>query len=90
MGDVGDAVVEFLVGTGIIAAVIYFKIILPNKKKQAFQEEAARLEKAFIDAKNGKNKAKALVAGRAYYSFLRGGSLSICDEQSLTNDLSTM
>jgi len=80
----------FLLLAAIIAAVVYFKIILPNKKKKAFQEEAARLEKAFIDAKNEKNKAKALEAGRAYYSFLRGGTLTIYDEQSLTNDLSAM
>lgn len=41
------------------------------------------------------DKARALQAGRAYYSYLRGGAfgggkLTIYDEQAITNDLNTM
>ena len=36
------------------------------------------------------DKSDALIKGRFYYSLLRGGKLSIYDEQAIANDLSTM
>jgi hypothetical protein len=35
-------------------------------------------------------KQRALVAGRRYYSKLRKGELTLCDEQAIANDLSAM
>jgi flagellar biosynthesis/type III secretory pathway M-ring protein FliF/YscJ len=74
----------------IIAGFVYFKIIKPNQIKQKFAAEAKKREEAFIEAKKSGDKAKALETGRAYYSFLRGGTLTIYDEQSLNNDIAVM
>jgi len=85
-----ETVGSVLLAIVVIAAVIWFKVVVPRKKKAEFDKKSAELEKAFLDAKREKNKAKALEAGRAYYSHLRGGSLTIYDETSLNNDLNAM
>jgi len=54
------------------------------------QNELSRLKQNYKDALNSYDKAKALQAGRNYYSYLRGGKLTIYDEQAITNDLMTM
>ncbi len=49
-----------------------------------------RLKTEYDRALKGTNKARALKAGRAYYSALRSGTLTIYDEQAITNDISAM
>lgn len=49
-----------------------------------------KLKAEYDDALSGTNKSKALKAGRAYYSALRSGNLTIYDEQAITNDISAM
>jgi hypothetical protein len=48
------------------------------------------LKSEYDEALKGSDKAKALKAGRAYYSALRSGNLTIYDEQAINNDISTM
>jgi hypothetical protein len=48
------------------------------------------LKIAYDEAIKSGNKAQALDAGRKYHAFIRGGSLTIYDEQAITNDLMTM
>ncbi len=50
----------------------------------------ARLKSAYEDALIGHDKKAALAAGRAYYSALRKGKLTIYDEQAIANDINTM
>lgn len=52
--------------------------------------KTAKLKKAYSDALNGSDKREALNAGRANYSDLRKGKLTMYDEQALTNDISAM
>ncbi len=69
---------------GIIAIYFFLK---SSKKEQAITSEIKlKYEKAIKDG----NKVLALTLGRQYYSRLRGGKLSIYDEQAITNDLSTI
>ena len=74
-------------GLAIFCGIILFIAILignaNSKKKKA-------LWNVYQQAIASGNKRNALDAGRAYYSKLRGGKLTIYDEQALTNDLSTM
>jgi len=51
---------------------------------------SGRLKRNYEMALRGTDKAAALQAGRKYYSFLRGGRLTIYDEQAIANDISTM
>ncbi len=54
-------------------------------------KKLAALKLKYDKCLKGKNKRAALEAGRAYYSALRKGkTLTIYDEQAITNDLSTM
>ena len=62
--------------------ILYF---MANKRKGI-----ARLKSNYDDALTGSDKRAALAAGRAYYSALRKGKLTIYDEQAITNDISTM
>lgn len=50
----------------------------------------AELKDAYEAAKKAKDKQRALEAGRAYYSAVRGGSLTIYDEQAINNDIQAM
>jgi hypothetical protein len=65
----------------IVAAVVIAIGIIANRN---------RLKSEYEDALKGTDKVKALKAGRAYYSALRSGKLTIYDEQAITNDISTM
>jgi len=70
----------------VIIAIVLAIIVSVYKAK-----ERKRLHQAYRTALSGTDKRTALAAGRAYYSALRkGGSLTIYDEQAITNDLSTM
>ncbi|WP_338876925.1 hypothetical protein WBJ53_14815 [Spirosoma sp. SC4-14] len=67
---------------GIVALVILVNVQRGRKE--------AELKAIYDDALRSGNKSRALAAGRAYYSHLRKGKLTIYDEQAITNDLSTM
>jgi len=56
----------------------------------ARENKKGKLLKAYREALNGNDKRKALIAGRAYYSHLRKGTLTIYDEQAINNDINTM
>jgi hypothetical protein len=68
---------------GIIIAIAVLVSNANSKKKKELWD-------AYQQAIYSGNKRDALDKGRAYYSKLRGGKLTIYDEQALTNDLSTM
>ena len=70
----------------IAVAVLYFYLKSVNKSKAEIAKIKNQYDKAIRDG----NKALALELGRNYYSKLRGGNLSIYDEQAITNDLSTI
>lgn len=70
----------------IIGIVIVLVIIGLSSQKS----EIAKLKSAYDAALNGNDKRAALNAGRAYFQKLRKGKLTIFDEQTLTNDISTM
>ena len=70
----------------IAVAVLYFYLKSMAKSKAEIAEIKNQYAKAIRDG----NKALALELGRNYYSKLRGGNLSIYDEQAITNDLSTI
>jgi hypothetical protein len=76
-------------GWGGLAAILLLAVItvLYYKGRIARIKESKTIyEKAL---KSG-NKEEALKAGRIYYERLRGGRLTIYDEQAITNDLSAM
>lgn len=54
------------------------------------RRKAAELWQAYHQAIQDGNKRLALQLGRNYYSTLRGGKLSVFDELSIANDLSTI
>lgn len=77
---------NLLVFLAVVGAIIYF-VKYGNDKRE---DEQKRLYQAYQDALRSGNKGAALSAGRAYYSNLRKGKLTIYDEQAITNDLSAM
>ena len=70
----------------IAVAVLYYYLKSAAKDRVITAEIKSRYDKAIKDG----NKALALELGRQYYSKLRGGHLSIYDEQAITNDLATI
>jgi hypothetical protein len=76
-----ELAIPILIAIGIIAYIIY------KKGKRALIEEKKR---AYIDALKRKDKQAALFAGRDYYAELRGGKLSVFDEQTISNDLNAL
>jgi hypothetical protein len=72
-----------LILIALIAVYVYYKQSIKKKRK------VAELKEEYEKAIREKNKPKALELGRKYYSEMRGGILSIYDEQAITNDLST-
>lgn len=74
---------EYLIGIIVLAVIIMAAIGKTNNLKN--------LKQQYDTALRGTDKRAALDAGRAYYKALRGkNTLTIYDEQALTNDLSTM
>ena len=85
----------------LIAVVVvgaFFLWMNESEKKQGEAEKlgkehkllAETLEAEYRKARLSGDKSKALEAGRAYYAHLRQGTLTIYDEQALSNDLATM
>jgi len=71
----------------LIVAVIIMGILIANSSGK----KIATLKLDYEKSLKGDNKKAALNAGRSYYSALRSGkTLTIYDEQAITNDLSTM
>jgi hypothetical protein len=76
-----------LLAIAIIVAIIIAIIKANQNKARKLQELKLNYERSL----KGTNKKTALNAGRAYYSALRENkTLTIYDEQAITNDLSTM
>ena len=71
----------------VIAGTIIYIIVNNSNAKT---KRTIELREAYDVAIRSGDKTQALKAGRAYYSFLRKGNLTIYDEQAMTNDLSTM
>lgn len=80
---------EYILLAIIVIAVI--TIIVWAVRYQMRQNKRLKdLKRTYeLELRNG-NKQSALQAGRNYYAALRGGQLSIYDEQAIANDLSTM
>ncbi|WP_300597338.1 hypothetical protein [Niabella sp.] len=81
----------------VILALIVSSIrqkVKEDQEKRRLQEErqqlAEELRRAYDEALRSGNKMDALAAGRAYYSHLRDGQLTLFDEQAIANDLSAM
>ena len=66
--------------------LLYFKF----KRQKEAKEKTILLESEYKELLKGTDKTKALNTGRVYYSNLRGGKLTIYDEQAITNDLNAM
>jgi hypothetical protein len=74
----------FIVIVTTVILFILFFAIQSNKKITSLQQH-------YHEALKGADKRAALDAGRAYYSALRKNkTLTVYDEQAITNDLSTM
>lgn len=58
--------------------------------KVSHERQLADLWETYQNALNSGDKKIALVAGREYYSFIRGGTLSVYDEAAIQNDLLAM
>lgn len=71
----------------IVLLIVGLVLVVYKRGKQAFIREK---KAAYLAALKSGNKTEALMAGRKYYSELRGGDLTIYDEQALANDLSTI
>lgn len=69
----------------IIAIIAVARAMIKGKK-----EQDNNLKSNYDRALKGTDKRAALEAGRAYYSSLRMGKLTIYDEQALANDIATM
>lgn len=71
----------------IFVAIMFIGLHFFKKQK----EKLRLLKEEYDNALRGNDKKRALDAGRAYYSSLRGqGKLTIYDEQAITNDLAAM
>lgn len=71
----------------LILLVVFGIYALYRKGKNALIREK---KAAYDHARKSGDRQAALEAGRRYYAELRGGTLSVYDEQALNNDLSTM
>jgi hypothetical protein len=69
----------------LIIGILIVSVFLHIRKNK----DLAKLWETYNIARASGDKARALEAGRAYYS-RRRGKLSIYDEQAIANDLSTM
>lgn len=74
----------------IILPILAIAIIIMMVVKYLNNKKADRIWPEYQDALKSGDKKAALDAGRKYYSALRGGKLTIYDEQAITNDLLTM
>lgn len=82
-----------VIAIGAIGLGFWWDAYSAKEKRIAVVARIALIEKKEIvyqKALMGEDKQLALKLGREYYHAVRGGNLTIYDEQALTNDLSTM
>jgi hypothetical protein len=78
---------DTIIGWAVFIGICYVLYQVSRSKLR----KRARLKSEYEEALRGRDKAKALAAGRAYYQEMRDGkNLTIYDEQAIANDLSTM
>lgn len=70
----------------VLAACIWWYLFIKKKERA----KALLLKGAYDKAIAAGDRKAALEAGRAYYSSLRDGKLTIYDEQAIANDLATI
>jgi hypothetical protein len=75
-----------LIAVGCIVIFAAVAILIQRGRKLIAKDKEAKYKQLL---KSG-NKELALKAARDYYSYLRGGRLSLYDEQAIANDLATM
>lgn len=85
-----DRQIRLYIFVGVLFAIAFIFIYFYLKSKAKQKNEAALLKIQYDKAIKDGNKVLALELGRKYYSKLRGGILSIYDEQAITNDLSIL
>ena len=79
-----EYIAVIVLGIAAYFGVHYYQKFVTGRKK------AALIKIDYDIAIRSGDKELALKLGREYYSTLRGGKLSIYDEQAIANDLSTM
>lgn len=77
-------------GLIILFVVALLTVIIYEVYRKGKNALIAEKWKAYRNAIESGNKQAALNAGRAYYAELRGGELTMYDEQAIANDLSTI
>lgn len=79
-----EYIAVIILGVAAYSAVHYYERNIKGKKK------AAAIKIEYDQAIKSGDRELALKLGRDYYATLRGGKLSIYDEQAIANDLSTI
>lgn len=77
----------FMAALVLVICVVAYLLLKPERASKA---EIERLQREYKDALARKDKAAAVDAGRKYYAALRGGDLTIFDEQAISNDLAAI
>lgn len=80
----------FAFGLLSIPFIYVFKWIKEWQERRKKIKSIPFLKYVYQSALRGGDKEKALKAGRDYYGAMRGGILTIYDEQAITNDLAAM
>jgi hypothetical protein len=81
-----DGLIYFGIVAVIVAAVYFFY----SRQQKRFNKILGELKQVYEQELRNATKQSALQAGRNYYAALRGGRLSVYDEQAIANDISTM
>ncbi len=76
----------FIIIIIIIFIVIWKYLQTVSKEKDQIKTIKLNYDQAILRG----DRQRALQLGREYYSLLRGGKLTIYDEQAIANDLSTI
>lgn len=77
-----------MAGGIILTIIVVLAVLVPIQIIK--NKETDRIRQEYMDAMRRGDKSAALMHGRAYYSRMRGGSLTIYDEQAIANDLASM
>jgi hypothetical protein len=71
-----------------LTALFLLIIIWYERKSRSHRTAIAQLKQRYEQVIRNGDRKQALQLGREYYSKLRGNTLSVYDEQAITNDLS--
>ena len=74
----------------LLFVIIGIIVIRKLAKKRRSEQAQHRLWSEYRDALRSGDKQSALRLGRQYYSDVRGGKLSMYDEEAMNNDLAAM